>query len=157
MNAWDMWSLSKMASWAKQGWFYERIDHNTSILVHPEKDCTRSDCPRYGTVHRHIPTLDQRAEMQAYIARYEQARVDFEEEEAKRLRFEQESIAECYRITTMDDPRDPRQDELKCISLCALHSMFREEWHDPDAESIAECEHIWSLEDPRPRSGTSSP
>ena len=158
MNAWDMWSLSKMASWAKQGWFYERIDHNTSILVHPEKDCTRSDCPRYGTVHRHIPTLDQRAEMQAYIARYEQARVDFEEEEAKRLRFEQESIAECYRIITMDDLRDPRQDELKCISLRArLHAMFREKWNHPEAESIAECEHIWSLEDPRPRSGTSSP
>jgi len=140
-----------MASWAKQGWFYELIDKSTSILVHPDKDCKRSDCPRYGTVHRHVPTPEQRAEMQAYIVRYEQVRVEFEQEEAKRLRFEQESVAECYRIIGLDDPRDPRRNELKCISLRArLHSMFREKLNDPEAESIAECEQIWSLEDPRP-------
>jgi hypothetical protein len=150
MNAWDRWNLSKLASWAEQGWFYERMADNTSILVHPDKDCTRSDCPRFGTVHRHVPTPEQRAEMQAYIARYKQAKAKFEEKEAKTLRFKQESIAECYRIIALDDPRDPRRDELKCISLSAgLHSMFREEWHDPDAESIAECERIWSLEGPR--------
>ena len=140
-----------MASWAKQGWFYERINDNTWILVHPDRDCTRSDCPKYGTVHRHVPTPEQRADIQAYIVRYEQAKVEFEEEEVKRLRFEQESIAECSRIIALDDPRDPRRNELKCISLCArLRSMFREDWHDPDAESIAECERIWALEDPRP-------
>jgi hypothetical protein len=151
MNAWDRWNLSKMASSAEQGWFYERIDAKTSILVQADKDCTRSDCPRYGTVHRHVPTPEQRAEMQAYIVRYEQARVEFEEEKTTTHRLEQESIAECYRIIALDDPRDPRRDELKCISQCArLHSMFREEWHDPDAESTAECERIWSLEDPRP-------
>ena len=148
MTAWDRWNLSKMASWAEQGWFYERIDDKTSILVHPDKDCTRSDCPQYGTVHRHVPTQEQRAEMQAYIVRYEQARVEFEEEEAKRLRFEQESIAECYRIIALDDPRDPRRDELDCISLRArLWSMFRDEWRDPDKDSIAECERIWALPD----------
>jgi hypothetical protein len=84
--------------------------------------------------------------MQAYIVRYEQARVEFEVEEAKRLRFEHESIAECYRIIALDDPRDPRRDELDCISLRArLWSMFRDEWRDPDKDSIAECERIWAL------------
>jgi hypothetical protein len=151
MNGWDRWNLSKMASFAEQGWFFERINDNTSILVHPDKDCTRSDCSRYGTVHRHVPTLEQRAEMQAYMVRYEQARVEFEQEEAKRLRFERESIADCYRMIALDDPRDPRRDELKCISLSArLRSMFREEWNDFEARSIEECERIWFLEDPRP-------
>lgn len=147
MTAWDRWNLSKMASWAKQGWFYLDIGNETSILVHPDKDCTRTDCPHYGTTHRHLPTLEQREQMYDCVTDW--LRVEFDAEEESR--FEQESIAECYRMIALDDPRDPRRDELKCISLGArLHSMFRAEWHDPDAESIAECERVWSLEDPRP-------
>lgn len=36
-----------------------------------------------------------------------------------RIRHFEKSIAECYRIIALDDPRDSRRDELKCISLRA--------------------------------------
>ena len=100
MNAWVRWNLSRLAVRAAQGWFYTDAG-NYRILVHPNQDCTRTDCPQYGTAHRHVATPEQREEMYDCVTDWLCAEFECEDER----RFEQESIAECYRILALDDPR----------------------------------------------------
>lgn len=120
MTAWDRWNLSKMASWAKQGWFYLDIGNGMSILVHADKECTRTDCPQYGTTHRHLPTLEQRKQMYDCVTDWLRAEFDAEEES----QFEQESTAELERLFRLPDPRPvPHESDADIRSIDECHRI----------------------------------
>ena len=92
-----LWKLGTYARYAESGWFWTELREGVRGLVHPEIDCTHSDCPQSGTDHRHQPTMEQREEMQSYITRYLTSK--FESEEAEKGR--RADITELCRMTEL--------------------------------------------------------
>src|SRR5437899_1745578 len=97
LMSYDLWKLGTYAGYAESGWFWTELREGEKGLVHPEKDCTHSDCPQSGTDHRHQPTMEQREEMQSYITRYLTSK--FESEEAEKGR--RADISELRRMTEL--------------------------------------------------------
>ncbi len=95
--SYDLWKLGTYAGYAESGWFWTKLREGEKGLVHPEIDCTHSDCPQSGTDHRHQPTMEQREEMQSYITRYLTSK--FESEEAEKGR--RADITELCRMTEL--------------------------------------------------------
>jgi len=79
-----LWKLGTYARYAGSGWFWTELREGVRGLVHPEKDCSHSDCPQSVMAHRHQPTMEQREEMQSYITRYLTLKFEAEAERGRR-------------------------------------------------------------------------
>ena len=53
LMSYDVWKLGTYARYAESGWFWTELRDGVKGLVHPDRDCDLSDCPKSGTAHRH--------------------------------------------------------------------------------------------------------
>jgi hypothetical protein len=99
VSNWDLYWLGKHAANAEAGWAFVDIGiPGVRILVHPDIDCTHSDCPQAGESHRHQPTEADREVMDRYITRWLTAKHAAEEYIAGR----QKDIAELERTFRLE-------------------------------------------------------